>query len=289
MNKDELVDEAVNSYGMRVDGYYGLGQWMYRLLSGEIDFPVEEPDASLEDPAAYEGEILAWENAASRLEALSGHEWDPEEAVSLLEADGWVLNRDGEPFDPASDDCRCKKVNGNIRALDLKLLYGEGSGAGAALELLIEPMAEAGIKLTVESSDRLLDQYYGHEERDYDLIFLAKDFDMIFNPGPEFEPGGTYNFMGSDDEELYDLAVSLSQTEPGALLEYCERWMDFQERFMEVVPLIPVYSNNYFDFYPNILTDYRIKQSSSWSQAVLPAMLQGVSEESYAQEDTLEE
>ena len=291
INKDELVNEAVNSYGVRVDGYYGLGQWIYRLLSGEVAFPVEEPepDASQEDLDAYESEIKAWEDLASRLEALAGHGGNPEEAVRLLEEDGWVLNRNGEPYDPMSDDCRCKMINGNIRALDLKLLYGEGSGVGAALELLIEPMAEVGIKLTVESSDRLLNQYYGQEERAYDLIFLARDFDVLFEPGPQFEPGGTYNYIGSDDEELYELAVNMSQTAPGSLLEYCEKWMEFQERFTEVEPLIPVYSNNYFDFYPDILTGYHIKQYSSWSQAVLSAILQGESEELNSQEDVLTE
>ena len=260
INKDELVNEAVNSYGLRVDGYYGLGQWMYRLLSGEVEFPVvePEPDASQEDLDAYEGEIGVLEDLASRLKALSRQDGDPAEAALLLEEDGWVLNRDGDPYDPMSDDCRCKMVNGNIQALELKLLYGEGSGVGAALELLVEPMAEAGIKLTVESSDRLLAQYYGQEERAYDLIFLAKDFDVLFNPGPQFEPGGTYNYVGSDDEELYDLAVNMNKTAPGALLEYCEKWMDFQERFMEVEPLIPVYSNSYFDFYPDILADYAL-------------------------------
>ena len=258
INKDELVNEAVNSYGLRVDGYYGLGQWMYRLLSGDVPFPVEEPepDASQEELDAYEDKITAWEDLASRLEALSSQDGDPEEAALLLEEDGWVLNREGDPYDPMSDDCRCKMVNGNIQALELKLLYGEGSGVGAALELLVDPMAEAGIKLTVESSDRLLAQYYGQEERDYDLIFLAKDFDILFNPGPQFEPGGTYNYIGSDDEELYELAVNLSRTAPGSLLEYCEKWMDFQERFLEVEPLIPVYSNNYYDFYPDTLADY---------------------------------
>ena len=291
INKDELVNEAVNSYGLRVDGYYGIGQWMYRLLSGEVAFPVEEPepDASQEELDAYEDKITAWEDLASRLEALSSQDRDLEEAVRLLEEDGWVLNRDGDPYDLMSDDYRCKMVNGTIRALDLKLLYGEGSGVGAALELLVEPMAEAGIKLTVESSDRLLNQYYGQEERAYDLIFLARDFDVLFEPGPQFEPGGTYNYIGSDDEELYDLAVNLNQTEPGALLEYCERWMDFQERFMEVEPLIPVYSNNYFDFYTNALADYHIKQYSSWSKAVLAAIMQGESEELNSQEDVLTE
>lgn len=291
MNKDELVNEAVSSYGMRIDGYYGLGQWMYRLLSGAAGFPVEEPapDAPQEALAAYETEMKAWEKLASRLGELSGHDGDPEEAIRLLEADGWVLNRDVRPYDPESDDCRCKMINGNIQALELKLLYGAGAGVGAALKLLIEPMAEAGIKLDVESSDRLLEQYYGHEEGDYDLIFLAKDFDILFEPGPEFEPGGTYNYTGSDDEELYELAVKMSRTSPGALLEYCEKWMDFQERFMEVKPLIPVYSNNYYDFYPSILTDYQIKQYSIWSQAVLSAMLQGVSEEFYIHEDGLTE
>ena len=276
IDKDELVNETVDSYGLRVDGYYGLGQWMYRLLSGALDYPVEEPgpDADQEDLDAYEAEIAAWKDLSMRMDALSGYDGDPQEAVRLLEEDGWILNRDGGPYDPASDDCRCKMINGIFQPLELKLLYGEGAGIGDALELLIEPMAEAGIKLTVESSDRLLEQYYGQTEREYDLIFLVTNFDILLDPGPQFEPGGTFNFLGSDDEELYELAVKMTQTEPGEKMEYCEKWMDFQERLSEVVPLIPVYSNNYYDFYPDILEDYQIRQYSTWSQAVLPATLQ---------------
>ena len=57
------------------------------------------------------------------------------------------------------------------------------------------------------------------------------------------------------DKELYQMAVDLRRTEPGNTLEYCERWLKFQERFSEVLPMIPLYSNIYFDFYPRILQD----------------------------------
>ena len=65
----------------------------------------------------------------------------------------------------------------------------------------------------------------------------------------------------------------MRRTEPGDLLGYCTKWLQFQERFMEQLPMLPIYSNVYFDFYPEVLHDYRIAENISWPQAIVAAYM----------------
>ena len=102
---------------------------------------------------------------------------------------------------------------------------------------------------------------------------------------PLFEPDGAYNYYGVDDRELYDLAVDMIRTEPGDLLGYCRKWVAFQERFAEIEPVIPIYSNIYFDFYPRVLQDYVISDYSTWSQAIVPAVMSDIPETDEVEED----
>ena len=57
------------------------------------------------------------------------------------------------------------------------------------------------------------------------------------------------------------------------VLTYMQNWVTFQERFNEILPMIPIYSNCYYDFYTGSLTNYSISENITWSQAIVPAML----------------
>jgi hypothetical protein len=65
----------------------------------------------------------------------------------------------------------------------------------------------------------------------------------------------------------------MRRTEPGDLLGYCQRWLAFQQRFAEVEPMIPMYSNVYFDFYARVLQNYNVASNVTWSQAIVPSYL----------------
>jgi len=56
------------------------------------------------------------------------------------------------------------------------------------------------------------------------------------------------------------------------VLEYCRKWVAFQERFTAVLPAIPVYSNVYFDFYTSSLQNYDPMKQVSWAQEILYAV-----------------
>ena len=280
MDKDALVSDTVGNYGLRVDGYYGLGQWMYQILNETIAYPVDPPEegAGADAQREYEETLEAWEELT--LDNVPVYEFNVEEAIRLLEEDGWTLNGQGMTYDAQRDSARCKLVGNELVSLNLTLVYPETSKIASALEEhFAAHLAEAGIQLNMKPSADVLALYYGAVERDCDLLFLASNFDVLFDPAPLFEPNGTHNYTGVDDQTLYDLTVDMRKTEPGDVLSYCQKWVLFQERFSEVEPMIPIYSNVYFDFYPRVLHNYAIAENISWAQAAVPAYMSDIEEE----------
>ena len=61
----------------------------------------------------------------------------------------------------------------------------------------------------------------------------------------------------------------MRKTEPGDVYDYVSKWVSFQERYNEVLPTIPIYSNIYYDFYNEHLQDYYVTGQVTWSQAIL--------------------
>lgn len=294
-DKESFVSEYVRNYGLAVDGYYGIGQWMYELVAGTMPAPLDAPDetATEEELAAYEAEKAQWD--ALSMENVRSYAFDPDAAQALLIEDGWTLNREGEEFDAEADDVRCKEVDGEIVALELKMIYPEGNSIAAYLEgEFIENLKQAGIALTVEAKPftELLEIYYRQNERDVDMIYLASNFDYVFEPSATFNPDDAYqgvdNRTGIADEKLYELACDLRQTQPGDVLGYCQKWIALQEYYSEVLPTLPVYSNVYFDFYTSSLQNYDIAGDVSWAKAIIGAYLGDVAEEDAAVQAEME-
>lgn len=271
IDRETIVDSYVGDYGQVVDGYYGIGQWMYALASGEADPPASD---------TAQGE---WESV--NLDGIPKYDFDVDAAIALLEADGWTLDRNGEAYDPGMDDARCKLVDGELVALDLMLYYPEGNAIGGMLdECFVQPCALAGVVLHTEpkTMTELLANYYRSQEyqpfeREADIMYLATNFATVFDPSYTFDPDDAYqgaaNRSGIRDEELYRRAVELRLTAPGDALAYCRKWVAFQERWAEVLPAIPLYSNTYYDFCRDTLHGYDVGSEMTWADAVLGAYI----------------
>ncbi len=280
LDKDETVSRYSGNYGVRVDGYYGIGQWMYQVMTGAIEPPtaVPEENASAADLKAYEEELEKWEEL--NMDEIQVYNLDTDKAVQLLEKDGWTLNRNGEKFVPGTDDVRCKEIDGELIALDLTMVYPEGNEMGEILQdTFISNLATVGIKVTAEPMEwqKLLRQYYREEERTCEMMYLASNFNEVFDPWPTFDPAdadiGLTNYTGIKDVELYEKARDMSQTEPGDNYTYEEKWLAFQKRYEEVMPAIPIYGNAYFDFYTRCLQNYTISDDVTWTEAIVPAYM----------------
>ena len=317
--------EGGQTFATRVDGYYGIEQWEYLLLTGQLSYPVnfldqvtlpqvltkdgEEEDLTkkyknryVETQEDYEKAVAAWGALADEWkDKLTVYTVDLNKAKKLLEKADWTLNRNGDPFQEGVDDVRCKKMDdGSIVALDLKMMYPAGNHMAELMQTavrtgnetlpedavevqantgsFVENLASVGIKLELvpEPMEELLKSYYRQKERTTDMIYLATNFHVIVDPSITYSTDNTknheiWNNTYSDDEELWIDAKAMRRTEPGDVFEYVSKWVTFQERYNEVLPTIPIYSNIYFDFFNEYLQNYYITGQVTWSQAILPA------------------
>ena len=123
-DRDALVKAYTGNFGLKANGYFGIGQWMYQLAAGTIQPPVVDlpANATAKETAAYEKTVAQWD--ALSLDKLKDYPLDLDQAAKLLDQDEWRLGKDG---------IRAKKIDGKTVALDLTLIYPEGNAVGDAL------------------------------------------------------------------------------------------------------------------------------------------------------------
>ena len=305
MDREQLTYDYTSGYGKVVDGYYGIEQWEYLICTDQLDFPVNfindpiHTDVEFEDwlkhrymvatsDEEYKRVMDAWRMLS--LDNLVHYDvydlkLDPQrtdkigirKANILLDTAGWVLNREGSRYRAGVDDVRCKMIDGELIALDMKLMYPRGNHIVDTIhENFLDNLAQVGIKVTLvpEDMEELLKSYYREKERTTDMIYLATNFHVMVDPSITYSTDDTanhqiWNNTYSDDEDLYYRAVNMRKTDPKDIYDYVSKWIAFQERYNEVLPAIPIYSNIYYDFYSSKLQNYWITAHVTWSQAIL--------------------
>ena len=255
--------------------------------------------------AEIEAFTVLWDKLRERWqELLVEYTVDLEKANKLLDDAGWTLNREGALYQAGVDDVRCKEIDGTIVPLDLRMMFPQGNhmaefmlkkapeegeedssldeeivdfeNAVAEPGSFVDNLKQVGIKLTLVPTPMqdLLHAYYRETERTTDMIYLATNFHVIVDPSITYSTDDTvghqvWNNTYSDDEILFGDAVDMRKTEPGDIYSYVDKWMTFQQRYNEVLPTIPVYSNIYSDFWVEYLQNYVIDAQVTWSQAIL--------------------
>ena len=308
MDRDALIEDYCQGFGVRVDGYYGIEQWEYLLVNDQLDYPIEaeyrvmhdlpesqdgENEERMMPDDEYEAAYAAWE--ALNLDNLTQYSVDIERATRLLVRNGWTLNREGDDFRPGIDDVRCKFIDGELIALDLSMMYPAGNHIVDTIqENFIDNLNACGILLTLVPTDmqELFYAYYRETERTTDMIYLATNFHVVVDPSITYSTDTTLNHQiwnntYSDDDDLYWRAVNMRKTDPGDIFDYVSKWVSFQERYNEVLPTIPIYSNIYFDFFTDMLQNYYITSQVTWSQAILQAYfgLDSVGSDEFGEDD----
>ena len=151
------------------------------------------------------------------------------------------------------------------------------------LELtLITPLKEAGIRLTVVpvSMEALQESYVSGKNSGYDMLYLGENFSRVFDPEllkPREEDNGDAELVRAR-EEVYALALDMVRTEPEDTDGFVRKWTVMQEKITETLPLLPVYSNLYFDFYTRELHQYDVTQGASWAEAVVRSCMSDMEE-----------
>ncbi len=278
MDRDMIAKDYCGENGERVDGYFGTAQWEYQLATGLISAPtnlIPEDSTETEDTQAP-----VW--SALTLSRLTPYTANTAKANALLDGAGWTLNEKGEAYTAGQDAVRCKQVDGELVSLALRIMVPAGNQVADSFEKnWISNLNRCGIQLTVLETpvEELLASYYRHTARETEMIFLGTSFRVMTDPTVNFSMdtaasqeawAGWY----SADEELYWRAVSMRRTDPEDVFGYMTKWVAFQERFNEVLPMLPVYSGNYRDFWSPRLTGYNLKNHINWASAILYASFQ---------------
>lgn len=279
VDRSDLIEKTVGpNNGIPVYGYYGLGQWMTTAT-----FPADEEN---EKDELIVQKVLPGFNKP----------FDLEEAKSLLEGDGWVLNENGQPFVEGVDSMRYRDEDGELVPLLIEWAkIAESDVADILEEMLTENFKQVGIGLKVTTLPffDMLEYYHRERERTYNMFYLASNFEYIFDPFYTFNVADEYqgyaNTTGIRDESLMMAAKAMRDTNVNERREYVERWFSFQSRFVEVMPMVPLYSNVYYDFFPKTLTNFDIMEYASWADAIQYASFEKVLDLENLDSENLEE
>ena len=71
---------------------------------------------------------------------------------------------------------------------------------------------------------------------------------------------------GEEGQKLYDLALAMNHTEEGDDEAYAKAWFDFIADWNDELPEIPLYSNDYHDFFTSKLHDLKKMDTTGMQQ-----------------------
>lgn len=263
LDRNDFANQFCQGHGSVVQGPYGLSMWMYK--------DSEELFASELDTYAY----------------------DPAKAVEILEADGWVLDENGNPYESGT---RYKEVTAeeagdyplNVTLADGRILMplhimwasSEDNPVSELLAVMLtngQQTADAGMVIeqtTMTFDELLLYMYRDATQGDkygvptYGMYNLATDFyanydqSYTFTSDPDMVALG-YNQNYLFDDTLDQLSMDMVYgVESGDDETYLKIWQDFIIRWNELLPNLPLYSNVYYTIYPEWLEGF--EQNSLW-------------------------
>jgi peptide/nickel transport system substrate-binding protein len=277
LDRNEFANQFCQGFGSVVDGPYGLSMWMYQDAQEEL------------------------------AERLNSYSYSLDSAIAELEADGWVLDAEGNEY---VSGIRYKEVTPeeagdykhNVTLADGRILMpliiewssSEGNSVSELLAVMLangEQTAAAGMQINqnVMSFDDLLNYMYRDASqgdqygvKTYGMYNLATNFtaayDQSFNfvtaeSNPEYyEQGWNTNF--TDSKELDDLSMNMVYgVEAGDDEAYLKIWVDFIDEWNDYLPEVPLYSNVYYDVMNDKINDLECNSLFDFQQAVVYASI----------------
>ena len=241
-DRERYIQEYAGPAGVRMDAFCGIGQWMYRLAKGQMVVSGELAEKIGEE--------------AITLDGVKQYGFSIAEAKKKLADAGWTLNENGGRYE---EGVRYKEINGELVGLKLTMGMPESGEARDLLERYLLPnLEEAGIQLALKPVDMELIEKNYEEKSTYDLLYLGENFSIYFDT-QLMAPDEDYSGNLTDcRRELAIMARKMVRTEPTDVVSFMKKWVELQEKISETLPVLPVYSNDYFDFYTRELHQYRI-------------------------------
>ena len=120
------------------------------------------------------------------------------------------------------------------------------------------------IKQNVVTFNELIENYGQTKKNDYNMYNMGVGFNAIYNPEFSYAIGNPQNSNRISDKELAKLAKNLNVVDPSNEKEYLDRYVKFQQKWNELLPDLPLYSNQYHDFFNKKLKGYEGIKDAIW-------------------------
>lgn len=261
LNRDNFTQAFTGGFGTVVDGPYGEGQWFWK--EGQADLQPK----------------------------LNKYSYDPDQAMELLDSAGWNLNEDGSEYGGSGLRYKENPDTGEMMPLIIKWASSEGN---AVSELLVTQLQQnpdvtaAGMQIdqTTMTFQELLNYLYRDGSQGdkygtptYNMFNLASGFPAAYvakdtyTTDPDKLAAG-YNTNFIIDEQLEELAENYWKVEPGDNEAYIEGWSDYIVRWNELLPDLPLYSNQIHDFFNEKLQNYETSAVAVLADVVLYSTVQ---------------
>lgn len=258
LDRNDFAKQFTGGYGSVVNGPYGTAQWFYQETQKELD------------------------------EKLNAYPYDPAKAVELLEQVGFTLNESGAEY-KEGDGIRYKKMDdGKLMPLEIKWASTENNEVS---DLLVVKLAEnpdlvkAGIKIQRDamSFDELLNWLYRDASQDakygvptYNMFNLASNFNPWYDRKYDYSTKEEMIKMGYNtnfifDKELEQSAIDMVKCTPDQRDVFKDNFVKFIVRWNEMLPDLPLYSNQYHAFYNSKLQHWETSEMKGLTATILDA------------------
>ncbi len=251
IDRNTFLVNILGGYGAMVNGEYGLSQWMYVSQAEKVE------------------------------SSLINYTFNVDKANELLDQTEWLFEADGvTPWDATKAEEGYWRYNADREVLQLNHL---GTTQNPITDLIgsewPKGLNRAGVAFTIEFQDfnaLLNNYYYSYEldpaERKYHSFNLATGFTAVYDPYYSYHTDflGTWQNATQTNDSLIDfLTEKMRALDPEDKETYAEFWLDYQIRWNEVLPVLPIYSNEYFDIFNKRVSGLATTPVYQWARAVL--------------------
>lgn len=251
IDRNAIIDHVLKGYGGTVDAAYGMAQWTFQARRREL---------------------------AQRLIPIS---FNLDRANDFLDQTEWVFEADGTtPFDraKANDQGTYMRYNSAREMLVIHHLSASTSVGGAIESETLKNSPMIGMKYEVTHGDwnDLLDNYYyGYDlgaDRYYHAFNLAANFTAT--PDPYWD-GWHSSLLGTwmaptqyATPELDAIVMEMRSLDPSETERHADLWVEFQVEWQKGLPQIPLYSNEYFDIFNNVVVSVPTSPYASYEEVI---------------------
>ena len=250
IDRDVFVDQVLGGYGGTVDANYCVAQWTYQARRSQLDTKLK--------PITFNIDL----------------------ANDLLDQTEWKYEADGAtPFDRTKASAGGTYMRYNSKGEMLVIHHLSASPpVGAVVENEITKKGPlVGLKYEVTQSDwsELYEHYYYSSDlgpnRYYHAFNLADNFSAFDDKTVSWHSDNADDWWNPNnlrDDEIDRITSEMKRLDPAETEKYADLWVEFQVRWQQLLPSIPIYVNEYYDVYSTSISYVPTSPFAQWADFI---------------------